>query len=126
MGTYSKHLQQRLRIGTPRVTKADPFRVVVPPHPQKYPKHQGSKGSVYGGFCNRTACTAVNAIWFNTMTHGYYCQECARGIDYRRDYPKMCVMVNTNLSHEYMNALTKAHYKDMVRHNERQKQEQRP
>lgn len=34
-----------------------------------------------GGSCNRTACQAPNAMWFNHSTRAYYCQWCARLIN---------------------------------------------
>lgn len=35
----------------------------------------------FGGSCNRTACQAPNAQWFNTSTRAYYCTPCARDIN---------------------------------------------
>ena len=32
---------------------------------------------IEGGNCNRTACQAPFAIWYNTGTHAYYCRHCA-------------------------------------------------
>lgn len=37
------------------------------------------KGKI-GGSCNRTACQAPGATWFNTSTRAYYCEPCARDI----------------------------------------------
>jgi len=37
------------------------------------PKLKGVKD----GNCNRTACQAPNAIWWNTGTRAYYCHHCA-------------------------------------------------
>jgi hypothetical protein len=34
-----------------------------------------------GGSCNRTACQAPGAMWFNHSTRAYYCQWCARLIN---------------------------------------------
>jgi len=30
-----------------------------------------------GGHCNRTACLAPDATWWNRITNAYYCQACA-------------------------------------------------
>jgi len=35
----------------------------------------------FDGECNRTACNASGARYFNRFTHGYYCGGCARKID---------------------------------------------
>lgn len=47
----------------------------------KHGTHQGEnqpdKGHK-GGSCNRTACQAPNAVWFNHSTRAYYCTPCAR------------------------------------------------
>jgi len=40
------------------------------------PKLKGVKD----GNCNRTACQAPNAIWWNTGTRAYYCRSCAIAI----------------------------------------------
>lgn len=34
-----------------------------------------------GGSCNRTACQAPGATWFNQSTRAYYCEGCARDIN---------------------------------------------
>jgi hypothetical protein len=31
----------------------------------------------FGGLCNRTACRAPGATWFNTSTRKHYCRRCA-------------------------------------------------
>lgn len=31
----------------------------------------------HGGLCNRTACRAPGARWWNSSTRKYYCVECA-------------------------------------------------
>lgn len=65
-------------------------------HPQRYPKHDGDKGQVYGGECNRTACTNRRAVFWNLGTYGLYCKECADAIDYKRlrGGPRLCIFVN--------------------------------
>lgn len=41
-----------------------------------------------GGECNRTACDASPAFWFNSSTRAYYCVACAARINYwsKRDH----------------------------------------
>jgi len=34
-----------------------------------------------GGLCNRSACLAPGAYWFNRSTRAHYCNECARDIN---------------------------------------------
>lgn len=34
------------------------------------------------GSCNRTACQRPNAIYFNKSTRAYYCEDCAREINW--------------------------------------------
>lgn len=34
-----------------------------------------------GGLCNRSACLAPGAMWFNTSTRAYYCRGCAHSIN---------------------------------------------
>lgn len=74
----------------------------VPPHPAKYPKHPGLKGSLFNGVCNRTACGRGDASWFNIMTRGYYCVDCAHGIDAHNRQGPICVQVDHDLTHEEM------------------------
>lgn len=51
-------------------------------HPRRYPQHPDpAKGQVHGGECNRTACRRQRAVWWNTATYGFYCADCARGIN---------------------------------------------
>lgn len=38
------------------------------------------KGKLNGN-CNREACQAPNAVWWNTSTRAYYCGRCARDIN---------------------------------------------
>lgn len=33
---------------------------------------------LFNGSCNRSACTNINASWFNHSTRMYYCTSCAR------------------------------------------------
>lgn len=51
-------------------------------HPSRYPIHADpEKGQVYGGECNRTACEAHGATWFNIETRALYCKRDAMGIN---------------------------------------------
>ncbi|MER9496332.1 hypothetical protein NKI86_31725 [Mesorhizobium sp. M0320] len=86
------------------------FEVKVPPHPQKYPNHQGHKGSVFGGICNRTACSRAHATFYNRGTYGYYCAEDAIGINRYSGKSALCIVVDHDLTHEEMNA----HYRTMM------------
>lgn len=79
-------------------------RSIVPPHPGKYPKHPGLKGSLYNGECNRTACDSDEAVMFNIYTRGYYCRLCAASINYKPGNI-LCVPVDHDLAHEEMNNL---------------------
>ena len=36
---------------------------------------------LFGGECNRTACTVFGAVWYNHSTRAYYCQQCAHLIN---------------------------------------------
>jgi hypothetical protein len=82
------------------------FDIVVPPHPSKYPDHPGHKGSVFGGVCNRTACSRADARWYNVHTFGYYCRSCAAGINFQPT--PICFEVDHDLTHEEMNVAYRA------------------
>jgi hypothetical protein len=57
-------------------------------HGQRYPQHKDlSKGQVYNGICNTTACTSRRAVWFNRGTYGLYCTTCARGQNAYNEVP---------------------------------------
>ena len=75
-------------------------------HPQRYPKHETDKGQLHGGECNVTRCTKKNAVFFNRGTRGYYCVQCARGIN-GFDPDPLCVIVDEQLTLTEMNALAK-------------------
>lgn len=116
MGSYAKNLDRRLRKQSDRATAAgsggwpfkaleDPFEIVVPPHPSKYPKHEGSKGSVLGGICNITRCDRHHAEWFNTSTRGYYCTPCAVEINRWSTTGPICHVVDHDLTHAEMEAM---------------------
>lgn len=65
-------------------------------NPNRYPKHDNpEKGQVYDGICNVTRCDNDGAIWWNMGTYGLYCSRCAHGINWRRDVPNLCVMVES-------------------------------
>lgn len=50
--------------------------------PEKYRRVDNAfrKGR-FGGLCNRTACQAPGATWFNHSTRAYYCASCAKQIN---------------------------------------------
>lgn len=39
--------------------------------------------------CNRTVCKKPNALWWNTSTRRYYCEDCARRINLHN--PGLCI-----------------------------------
>lgn len=47
------------------------------------------KGHKYGE-CNRTACDATNAVWWNKYTQMFYCETCAKRINQLAERP-ICV-----------------------------------
>lgn len=79
--------------------------LVVPPHPSKYPRHEGPKGSVLGGTCNVTRCDRRPARFFNIATRGYYCESCANAINWGRKRDMLCIAVDHDLTHAEMDAL---------------------
>ena len=44
-------------------------------------KNHPDKGKK-GGRCNVTACQKPGAMWFNKSTEAYYCEDCAREINW--------------------------------------------
>lgn len=61
-------------------------------HPGRYPKHKNpEKGQVHGGECNRTACKAHGAVFWNRETHAFYCAPDAHQINWRHT---LCVRVD--------------------------------
>lgn len=42
-----------------------------------------------GGSCNRSACQAPGATWFNSSTRAYYCRTCAHMIN-RANGEELC------------------------------------
>ena len=44
------------------------------------PAHKPDKGKK-GGSCNREACQAPHAVWFNSGTRAFYCARCAHLIN---------------------------------------------
>lgn len=114
--SYSKDLSRRLRgkPTKPGYQLLEPivpdFQVKVPPHPQKYPDHKGHKGSVYGGICNRTACSRAHATFYNRGTYGYYCADDGIAINRYSGKSPLCIQVDHDLTYEEMNA----HYRAMI------------
>lgn len=45
------------------------------------PKGTSDEKGQYGGKCNRSACLAPGAFWYNHSTRAYYCEDCARMIN---------------------------------------------
>lgn len=41
----------------------------------------GELRGYYAGPCNRAACQAPNARWFNRSTRAFYCESCAKLIN---------------------------------------------
>lgn len=50
-------------------------------HPMGCPTEGRVEGPTDEKFCNRSACRAVGATWWNTSTRAWYCAECARLIN---------------------------------------------
>lgn len=82
MATYSEHEQRQLDVQSGeeldramrhRLAYHRPF--VITESDEKPDKGQK------GGSCNRRACQAPGAMWFNHYTDKYYCQDCARLIN---------------------------------------------
>lgn len=97
---YTLGERQRLKLGLPARSK-DTFEHVFQ-HPQKYPKHEGTKGSVWGGECNVTRCDNHGAVFYNIGTRGYYCRTCADGINWQKDRSPLCIRVDHTLNMEEM------------------------
>lgn len=79
------------------------------PHPHRYPQHDSDKGAVFGGICNRTACDRRGATYFNAGTFGYYCADCANGVNFNPRRPPLCVQVTAPLTHAEMDARYRAY-----------------
>lgn len=47
---------------------------------QVHTYHKLDKGKE-GGSCNRSACQAPNAIWFNHGSRSWYCEDCRRDLE---------------------------------------------
>lgn len=71
--------------------------MTVEKHPKRYPKHNGDKGQILGGECNRTACTRMNAVFYNSQTFAYYCTIDARAINDSNGLP-ICTRADHQLS----------------------------
>jgi len=53
--------------------------------------HDAKLKGIEGGNCNRTACQAPHAIWYNEGTQAYYCKHCAILIQRdANDYAEQC------------------------------------
>ncbi|MCE6958378.1 hypothetical protein LAZ40_04815 [Cereibacter sphaeroides] len=101
----------RKRLGIEPPPMPAPVPLPPPPeagevHPGRYPQHADpAKGQVFGGLCNRTACGERRAVWWNVMTHGFYCRTCANGINDRLDQPPICIRVEKKPTFNEMNEL---------------------
>lgn len=71
-----------------------------PLHPRRYPKHEGEKGQVFNGECNRTACRSTRAVFWNIATFGFYCPCCARAINIPQS--EVCFLVDAKPALEDM------------------------
>ena len=73
-------------------------------NPNRYPStHEDPyKGQLFEGECNRTACTNLEAIWWNMGTYGLYCTPCARAINHGQRGSKLCIVVEAKPKLEEM------------------------
>lgn len=81
-------------------------------HPSRYPVHADpAKGQVYGGECNRTACTRRGATWWNMGTFGFYCSEDAYHINRAGSLNKtpLCVEVKAKPPVDQMEQFRRDH-----------------
>lgn len=62
-------------------------------------ENQPDKGHK-GGSCNRTACQAPNAVWYNHSTQAYYCTTCARMLNREAERFRSTDSYLQNLGHE--------------------------
>lgn len=69
-------------------------------HPRRYPTHEGEKGQVFGGECNRTACRHKRSVFWNIATFGFYCPGCAKSIN--TPDSEVCFLVTEKPSLETM------------------------
>ncbi|KKL08490.1 hypothetical protein LCGC14_2575330 [marine sediment metagenome] len=82
-------------------------------HANRYPKHEDpTKGQVYNGVCNTTACVGRRAVWLNRGTFGLYCTTCARGQNRYNEVP-ICILVDRKPTIAEMDAHHHAMMADM-------------
>lgn len=68
-------------VKTTRAVKIYGYRTTIPVEtPVKKEKFPEDKGQ-YLGSCNRSACLAPGANWYNRVMYAYYCKSCAKAID---------------------------------------------
>jgi len=88
-------------------------------HSDRYPKHEGPKGQMFGGECNRTACTRHGARFYNRHTFGLYCGFCAEAINMPDDILPTCIEVDEKPDRDgmgyHMEAWVKAYAKNRER-----------
>lgn len=90
-------------------------------HPRRYPVHdqngRGTKGQVWGGECNRTACESSDATYYNVATFAYYCACCAESIN---EFPtqgiRPCMAVEGQLTLAEMDGMAKMATTSLLRH----------
>ncbi len=56
-----------------------PFDFHSPPLP--FPSNSIPQPGELGGPCNRRACRAPDARWYNQSTRAHYCERCARELN---------------------------------------------
>ncbi|AGC36159.1 hypothetical protein B7L88_gp129 [Rhizobium phage RHEph10] len=87
---------------------------IQPSHPQRYESHgHETKGRIFNGECNRSACDNWRATYYNVMTYSYYCRPCGWAINEApqgRGKP-ICIEVTENLTHERMDYLYQEQYR---------------
>lgn len=49
---------------------------------EHFPKENNADKGLKNGSCNRTACQKPGATYFNKSTKAYYCEDCARAINW--------------------------------------------
>lgn len=91
---YSSDLTRRFG----RVGVQAPRRTATVVQPQSAESVATQKG-VKRGACNRSACLAPGAIFFNSGSRAYYCPKCAREIN-RANGQELCKIVDPDIQEE--------------------------
>lgn len=75
-------------------------------HPNRYPVHEDAeKGQTYGGVCNITRCENADAVMWNAITYGLYCDSCAEDINRYAPSGEICFPVTQYPSAEAMDKM---------------------